>query len=995
MSRRLFVVFILGIQLLLPAENLIFNGRFELGTAGFALHRVLRVDTNPGGQFLPLLAEDGKLVIDNRFGEYFRLHSQEFSAAPGVYTLRMRAKSTTPQKMILVVFNASGSEEKIIWPKCRHLSPRLLPEMQTLTWEYALPESYDGNFNLELRTENRNIPAARITIESLELFQGKDSSEGVEIALDTPEFLYDHGAKVPLQIKAVNHEKKSYQQKVKFFVRDDFFNQVAETRILDVKLAPGEKKTFQMELNASRYGAFDVTCNAPGIKGVQNGAFTVIGRYVAKKLDFNREFCVGINGGLEYYGPPTYENYGYYVWNAPVERRLEQLARMGCRLIREHGGGYESTTWGMLESAPGKWDFSFLDHSLNLYGKYYITPFPCLGRISFLYRDFDRRLALSFWPEWVKPLRLITEHPAYNWRSVHGHIKLPPVELWERYVEQVASHAGKRITHYEIFNEPNGVMSAEDYFPYCQAAYRAIKKGNPAAKVVGLSVTSDFQAISDAFMQRFLQLGGAEWIDIAGFHPYLGRQLSSAVAADDYIANLRNCLAVSGKVIPLWNTELYYLFDRKYSNRDYLQIGVRAHHAATRFLTDLGEGVGQSTAVHVNQLWKSRLRPKLRKYSVQAMVEQIPGSTFVAYNFLARTLEGASPLFKRKISPGVIFYAYRTRDGKAVATVWNYSGISGISADLGAFEITDLFGNRLAAGSRELTGYPQFLFPRSGAADDFLERLERIRLSVRKPLRFSPVARLVSNDLLISCHNIGGDSESGRLEIASAGLKLVAPFRFHLLPGEGALWKLPVKRVGNEQIGKLRVRLVSKKNSEEEEVQLVQNPGTDAGTKVVMNQAEWKLSRRNGRVHVFVKVKDTTPFQPKLKCEPYWQDGVELFFDPAPEKMPLEEPEKYHRSVYQMFLLPRVEQADAAVITRPVLPKSDIQFHRQLLPNGYQLEISLPERRFFSSGMIGFAVKVNDIMPDGRRKESSWGGKSLSQNRLSFGIVYAKKEKQK
>ena len=144
---------------------------------------------------------------------------------------------------------------------------------------------------------------------------------------------------------------------------------------------------------------------------------------------------------------------------------------------------------------------------------------------------------------------------------------------------------------------------AKSYFPFMKATYEEIKAADPDARVIGLSVTEDFGVKTGQFVKEMLQAGGAKYMDIASFHPYTSRELSSIAPADAMIAEFRQLFAEAGdKNKPIWNTELYYLIDQQVKHDSYEEGLIRPHHIAMRFLIDLGEGVVQSISVHENQL---------------------------------------------------------------------------------------------------------------------------------------------------------------------------------------------------------------------------------------------------------------------------------------------------------------------------------------------------------------------------------------------------------
>ena len=77
--RKIGIFLLLALIGLLNAteQNLIFNGDFRLGTAGFGAWRLLRPDTNPELQLPALRSEPGVLLLENPNGEYFQLIGKE------------------------------------------------------------------------------------------------------------------------------------------------------------------------------------------------------------------------------------------------------------------------------------------------------------------------------------------------------------------------------------------------------------------------------------------------------------------------------------------------------------------------------------------------------------------------------------------------------------------------------------------------------------------------------------------------------------------------------------------------------------------------------------------------------------------------------------------------------------------------------------------------------------------------------------------------------
>src|SRR5205085_6870107 len=81
-----------------------------------------------------------------------------------------------------------------------------------------------------------------------------------------------------------------------------------------------------------------------------------------------------------------------------------------------------------------------------------------------------------------------------------------------------------RITHYEIWNEPNLPRffsgSAEEMLSLAREAHDILKQVDPANVVVSPSATSGEAGL--AWLEAYLRAGGGAACDIVGFHFYTG-----------------------------------------------------------------------------------------------------------------------------------------------------------------------------------------------------------------------------------------------------------------------------------------------------------------------------------------------------------------------------------------------------------------------------------------------------------------------------------------
>ena len=136
-------------------------------------------------------------------------------------------------------------------------------------------------------------------------------------------------------------------------------------------------------------------------------------------------------------------------------------------------------------------------------------------------------------------------NPADGPRSVPRNLELPwdhPENYWGRFVERVARDYAGRVSDWIIWNEPDiqpgdpnaayytWTGSAEEYYQLLRVAYRAAKKGNPAARVhlAGLTYWADRKAGRPQYFERLLDLMAADptapaqnhYFDVATLHLY-------------------------------------------------------------------------------------------------------------------------------------------------------------------------------------------------------------------------------------------------------------------------------------------------------------------------------------------------------------------------------------------------------------------------------------------------------------------------------------------
>jgi hypothetical protein len=135
---------------------------------------------------------------------------------------------------------------------------------------------------------------------------------------------------------------------------------------------------------------------------------------------------------------------------------------------------------------------------------------------------------------------------------------------WGRLAGEVAAHAGAKIDHWEILNEPDGnwafTGSAEDYARMLSAAYDAIRQSAPEAKVVFGGVERPRE---HDWITRVLATPGADAahkFDIAAVHLRV-RLRNTLDELPRWLTSWRELLARHGFHGPIWVTEHGYPAD--------------------------------------------------------------------------------------------------------------------------------------------------------------------------------------------------------------------------------------------------------------------------------------------------------------------------------------------------------------------------------------------------------------------------------------------------
>lgn len=177
-------------------------------------------------------------------------------------------------------------------------------------------------------------------------------------------------------------------------------------------------------------------------------------------------------------------------------KAYDPMAQLGVKWARVQSG------WQKTERTRGVYDFAWLDDVVD----------------NLLARGIQPWLNLSYGNKLYSPAA----------ETVYGAVGVPPIFTeeervgWANYVKATVAHFKGRITHYEIWNEPDGQWcwkhgpSGAELGRFTVETAKAIRATDAECVIIGGVICFDYVGfLSDAFEE-----GMADWIDAISFHKY-------------------------------------------------------------------------------------------------------------------------------------------------------------------------------------------------------------------------------------------------------------------------------------------------------------------------------------------------------------------------------------------------------------------------------------------------------------------------------------------
>ncbi|HPA16382.1 MAG TPA: carbohydrate binding domain-containing protein [Verrucomicrobiae bacterium] len=346
---------------------------------------------------------------------------------------------------------------------------------------------------------------------------------------------------------------------------------------------------------------------------------------------------------------------------------------MGARWVRLHDFG-DFCHWRVVE--PEKGNFVWRDAEIDELTK----------------RGFKIMANLGHPPIWAgRP------HPA---EQDHGSwTSAPPRDIaeWEGYVSKTVEHFRDRIGHWEIWNEPYGrgffSGTPEEYAELLRVAYRAIKRTDPCAVVIG----GCFSTHASDWTRRVLAQGGLDSMDALSYHVYWSPPMTTSTGGDEPTTiemgalHFIELMRERGAVKPLYMTEggircppfASWLPAQGFSRGAPFGSMGGEHRPLTGLEAACGlvRGMVQMLSAGVTNIcyyytggelgampWFSTMA---NGYYVLMDYDGRPKPTMMAYSALERQLDGAVPAGRRWRDGMSVHLFSRGPDAGAIAVAWS------------------------------------------------------------------------------------------------------------------------------------------------------------------------------------------------------------------------------------------------------------------------------------------------------------------------------------
>jgi len=596
----LITLLLLTATIQIHAENMLKDPLFELGATGYIVG-----DRGNAGEFTITKAPDGKgnaVNIKAVSGQLVALYLPEIFYRPNTeYELSFNARCGKGELPLIVseyVTKQNGSHGTFFptvtteWKRYTfHFNTDDLPKWGTPRFDSNDMERM-GGFRI-VKNNNYEHEDTELSISDLYFGPAEKRTSNTASTLgafitDDNKSVYSKGEKINLPIILLNKTNQAQDIKITWQLILDNGRKIIAVKQFPLQLAPG-KNSKELNITLPQINGSMTLVAKTDAGDFINCARLAISPKVRAKVG-ELPVDIGINS-------PVTNQY----LNNLTQTELDFIADAGISFIRPWDNG-NPFSWNKLEPGPNNFYWEKTDELVNLAGKAGIEILPVLGGMFFVYPDYNPKEPSSHAaPEWVYKTGETVSCPANmpQFTSKGRKTILPKIENWNNMIRSVVERYKGKIKYYEIMNEPNLCLTAEQYMVYLKNAGRIIREIDPNAKIIGICSTGDYNGHIVEYVNEVLKLGGAEYFDDISFHAYNCIYEDSKNSGEAVLsAFYKNLKEHKLKNVRLWNTELYYLNPRVTGGSDHMRGPVfHAGYLARRYLLDAANGTKASILV--------------------------------------------------------------------------------------------------------------------------------------------------------------------------------------------------------------------------------------------------------------------------------------------------------------------------------------------------------------------------------------------------------------
>jgi len=176
------------------------------------------------------------------------------------------------------------------------------------------------------------------------------------------------------------------------------------------------------------------------------------------------------------------------------------------------------TGWARTEKQAGVYDFAWLDEIVDM----------------LIARGVEPWLSISYGnPVYTRNMNIPVPGVSANYQGCNEFgVGFPPIHTpterqgWQNYVRALVRHFRNRVTHYEVWNEPDLLSfwkcqpRAADYVDLVRLTAEPLRAEQPDARLIGGAIAWGMTVWSLKFLEDCFRAGLHELIDILTYHGY-------------------------------------------------------------------------------------------------------------------------------------------------------------------------------------------------------------------------------------------------------------------------------------------------------------------------------------------------------------------------------------------------------------------------------------------------------------------------------------------